>query len=145
MFRQNIFYCLLGLLLFTLAGCATVGNFAAAPTTFNQTMAQDAVQQLSVTYPAAYTRFVIQQNAHDGFGIALLQNLRLKGYAIQQSNSTVQGITRLNYVVDTIRELENTSFYRVTLTLNQTQSLSQIYQRQPDGSLSAAGAWVHKE
>ena len=75
-----------------LAGCATApspyGNFTrGAPAAVDRTVAEDAVRQLTVVYPAANTRFDLQQPTPDPFGALLTQSLRAKGYAVQEGAS----------------------------------------------------------
>ena len=75
----------LGLLALVLAGCATsppYGHFAASPVAVNQTIAADAVKQLTSLYPPAKTRLELQQPTPDAFGMALVEGLRERGYAL---------------------------------------------------------------
>ncbi len=68
-------YALVAVMLLGLAGCATApsyGNFAAATQAMDQTMANDAVTQLSDLYPPAKTHLALQQPTPDAFGAALV-------------------------------------------------------------------------
>jgi hypothetical protein len=75
-------------LLAGLAGCASTepyGNFLGgphAPATLNERLAADTVKQLTVLYPPASTRFDLGQPTPDAYGSALVESLRIKGYAI---------------------------------------------------------------
>jgi hypothetical protein len=74
-------------LLAGLAGCASTepyGNFlgANAPAALNERLAADTVKQLTVLYPPASTRFDLGQPTPDAYGSALVESLRIKGYAI---------------------------------------------------------------
>lgn len=134
--------------LISLTGCMAMsyGNFASAPSSFNKGMANDTAKQLVLLYPPAHTRFNIKQTVTDEFGIALIQSLRLKGYAVHEKNlgqtQSAQSIgIDFGYVVDVPA---GTNLYRVTVTIGQ-QSLSQVYRPAQDGKVYAAGSWVRKE
>ena len=138
-----------------LAGCASTepyGNFlgANAPATLNETLAADTVKQLVTLYPPASTRFDLGQPTPDAYGSALVESLRIKGYAILEfepdeaaptdnPNAAGPGLN-LRYVLDAPA---STNLYRVTLMVG-SQSLSRAYVAQND-SVAPAGAWVRKE
>jgi hypothetical protein len=142
-------------LLAGLAGCASIepyGNFlgANAPATLNEKLAADTVKQLTVLYPPASTRFDLGQSTPDAYGSALVESLRIKGYAILEfepdeaasadSAATAGPGLSLRYVLDAPA---STNLYRVTLMVG-SQSLSRAYVAQND-SVAPAGAWVRKE
>jgi len=129
-------------LLAGLAGCASIepyGNFlgANAPATLNERLATDTVKQLTVLYPPASTRFDLGQPTPDTYGSALVESLRIKGYAI------------LEFEPDEAAQADNpdnpnsTNLYRVTVMVG-SQSLSRAYVAQND-TVAPAGAWVRKE
>ena len=142
-------------LLAGLAGCASIepyGNFlgANAPATLNEKLAADTVKQLTVLYPPASTRFDLGQPTPDAYGSALVESLRIKGYAILEfepdeaasadnPNPAGAGL-RLRYVLDAPA---STNLYRVTVMVG-AQSLSRAYVAQND-TVAPAGAWVRKE
>jgi hypothetical protein len=142
-------------LLAGLAGCASIepyGNFlgANAPATLNEKLAADTVKQLTVLYPPASTRFDLGQPTPDAYGSALVESLRIKGYAILEfepdeaaladnPNTAGPGLN-LRYVLDAPA---STNLYRLTLMVG-SQSLSRAYVAQND-SVAPAGAWVRKE
>ena len=138
-----------------LAGCASIepyGNFlgANAPATLNEKLAADTVKQLTVLYPPASTRFDLGQPTPDAYGSALVESLRIKGYAILEfepdeaapmdnPNTAGSGLN-LRYVLDAPAR---TNLYRVTVMVG-SQSLSRAYVAQND-TVAPAGAWVRKE
>jgi hypothetical protein len=142
-------------LLAGLAGCASIkpyGNFlgANAPATLNEKLAADTVKQLTVLYPPASTRFDLGQPTPDAYGSALVESLRIEGYAILEfepdeaaladnPNTAGPGLN-LRYVLDAPA---STNLYRLTLMVG-SQSLSRAYVAQND-SVAPAGAWVRKE
>lgn len=134
-------------LLVCLAGCATrYGNFTHDTTQPNdRKMAGDVVKKLVVLYPPALTRFDLQHATSDFFGTCLVESMRAKGYAVLEKGSRPKvdavGVP-LSYAVD---KVEESGLYRVTLTINQRQSLNRVYQVAQDGVLYPAGWWVRKE
>ena len=142
-------------LLADLAGCASIesyGNFlgANAPATLNEKLAADTVKQLTVLYPPASTRFDLGQPTPDAYGSALVESLRIKGYAIlefepdeaspaDKPDTAGPGLS-LRYVLDAPA---STNLYRVTVMVG-SQSLSRAYVAQND-TVAPAGAWVRKE
>jgi hypothetical protein len=142
-------------LLAGLAGCASTepyGNFlgANAPAALNERLAADTVKQLTVLYPPASTRFDLGQPTPDAYGSALVESLRIKGYAILEFEPDEAAPTgsaeaagpglNLRYVLDAPAR---TNLYRVTVMVG-SQSLSRAYVAQND-SVAPAGAWVRKE
>ena len=142
-------------LLAGLAGCASIepyGNFlgANAPATLNERLAADTVKQLTVLYPPASTRFDFGQPTPDAYGSALVESLRIKGYAILEfepdeaasadAPDTAGPGLSLRYVLDAPA---STNLYRVTVMVG-SQSLSRAYVAQND-TVAPAGAWVRKE
>jgi hypothetical protein len=145
----------------TLAGCATTsqyGNFV--PTAANQQqIATDAVQQLVTLYLPAKTRFELHQVTPDAFGLALVNTLRERGYALlefspadQAEASAAAAVTvaaaptealaalPLRYVLD---QAGATNLYRLTLLIGN-QSLTRLYLEE-NGSFVPAGYWTRKE
>ena len=144
------------LLLVGLSGCVTTqskyGNFL-PPTSaaYNKTMAEDAVKQLLILYPPASTRFDLQQTTPDTFGIALVESMRVKGYAlmetkpelpVQRNNEATNSPTGLSlrYILDQVNSL---NLYRVTLLVGH-QSMTRAYLVQ-DSTVHPAGLWSRKE
>lgn len=143
-----------------LAGCATrsalplYGNYANGPVAAEEkAMADDVAGKLAATYPPARTRFTLQHNTPDAFGISLVALLRKKGYAMGEFRQPSVGAPleaprakeqpvdlSLAYIVD--QPLEE-PFYRVTVLVNG-QTLSRLY-RSKDGSVSPAAYWIRKE
>jgi hypothetical protein len=152
------------LFLVSLVGCATsspYGNYADASLDRNQMMAEATVSKLAALYPPAHTRFKLQQPTTDAYGVALVQAMRDKGYALveyapQGQGSAPSSATQasaaastaiatpgldLRYVVDAPA---SNSLYRVTVLVG-AQSISRAFTVAPDGKLYPAGAWVRKE
>lgn len=142
-----------------LAGCATTGiepgygSFLtnAAPMT-EKKAAADAAKRLEGIYPPALTKFDLRHATLDGFGTALVRELRVRGYALHEfstrgaadkekaSGEPNRESASLAYVVD---QPLDASAYRITMVIGQ-QSLSRLY-RTHDGRVFPAGDWVWKE
>lgn len=152
--RFNIL--ILALLLF-LVGCATqpYGNFIQNPSlTTSKVMADDVTAQLMRLYPAASTQFNLSHTVNDPFGHALIENLRLEGFAIQEATQQLiqrqklaaphqpktesqKGLS-LSYVIDRSGDL-----YHIKLMIDDMR-LSRAFMAQAD-SIHPAGLWVRKE
>ena len=145
-----------------LSGCVATpyyGNYVETDsTTYNQVIAGDVVGQLMQLYPPANTRFNLQHSIEDAFGAALIQNLRISGYAVQenkpsklykksntnkrpaQNEDTItfdEGAT-LAYILD-----ETSDVYRLSVMVND-QILTRAYRPYKE-SIYPAGSWVRKE
>jgi len=146
----------LALLLAGLCGCATTqsryGNFLPpTPAAYHKTMAEDAVKQLLILYPPASTRFDLQQTTPDMFGTTLVETMRVKGYALLESNPELPARrsnktqnsptgTSLRYILDQVNSL---NLYRVTLLIDN-QAMTRAYRVQ-DSTVHPAGLWSHQE
>jgi len=152
---NSIFILMLVLLL--LNGCATqpYGNFIQNPsTTYSKIMADDVIAQIVRLYPAANTQFNLRHVVNDPFGKALIENLRLEGFAVQEA--TQQSIQQqifaapnqpdtepqkgliLSYIIDQSGDL-----YHVNILIDDMR-LSRAFSVQAD-SIHPAGLWVRKE
>ena len=152
---NSIFILMLVLLL--LNGCVSqpYGNFIQNPsTTYSKIMADDVTAQIVRLYPAANTQFNLRHMVNDPFGKALIENLRLAGFAVQEA--TQQSIQQqifaapnqpdtepqkgftLSYIVDQSGDL-----YHVKLMIDDMR-LSRAFAVQAD-SIDPAGLWVRKE
>jgi hypothetical protein len=79
--------------------------------------------------------------SRDGFGVALVHDLREQGYALQEQSPDKTDASSglpVRYILDQTRDL-----YRVTITIGK-DSISLPYSEQ-NGALTPAGYWVHKE
>ena len=145
-----------------LAGCATspapasYGNFVqAAAAADSRAMADDVASKLAAIYPPARTRFALQQETPDAFGISLVAQLRKRGYAVAEFRKTAIAAAppkasssrggepmtfALAYIVD--QPLEE-PLYRITVVVDM-QNLSRLY-RLNYGRLVPAGYWIRKE
>ena len=114
-------------------------------------MAEDAVKQLLNLYPPASTRFDLQQTTPDTFGTTLVETMRVKGYAllesnpelpVRRSNKTQNSPTgtSLRYILDQVNSL---NLYRVTLLIDN-QAMTRAYRVQ-DSTVHPAGLWSHQE
>ena len=138
-------------------GCAThsYGNFIQNPsTTYSKVMADDVTAQIVRLYPAANTQFNLRHVVNDPFGHALIENLRLAGFAVQeaaqqsiqqqifaashQSDTEPQKGLALSYIID-----QSGEFYHVKLMIDDMR-LSRAFSVQAD-SVHPAGLWVRKE
>ena len=148
---------ILMLVLLLLNGCVSqpYGNFIQNPsTTYSKVMADDVAAQIVRLYPAANTQFNLRHVVNDPFGHALIENLRLAGFAVQEAiQQSIQqpifaalhqpdtepqkGLT-LSYIVDQSGDL-----YHVKLMIDDMR-LSRAFSVQAD-SIHPAGLWVRKE
>lgn len=152
---NSIFILMLVLLL--LNGCATqpYGNFIQNPSIVaSKVMADDVAAQIVRLYPAANTQFNLSHVVSDPFGHALIENLRLAGFAVQEA--TQQSIQQqifavpnqpdtepqkglaLSYIIDQSGDL-----YHVKLMIDDMR-LSRAFNVQGD-SINPAGLWIRKE
>ena len=154
--RFNIVILALSLLLL-LGGCATqpYGNFIQNPSlATSKVMADEVTAQIVRLYPAANTQFNLRHTVNDPFGHALIENLRVAGFAVQettqqsiqqqifgaphQSETEPQKGLSLSYVID-----QSSDLYHVNITIDDTR-LSRAFVAQAD-SVHPAGLWVRKE
>lgn len=145
------------ILLLLLNGCATqpYGSFIQNPSTiYSKVMADEVTAQIVRLYPAANTQFNLRHPVNDPFGHALIENLRLQGFAVQEATQQpiqqqIFGASRqpdtepqkglsLSYVIDQSGDL-----YHVNITIDDTR-LSRAFVAQAD-SVHPAGLWVRKE
>ena len=157
MITASNFVFILMLVLLLLNGCATqpYGNFIQNPsTTYSKDMADDVTAQIVRLYPAANTKFNLRHVVNDPFGHALIENLRLAGFAVQeatqqsiqqqifaaphQPDTEPQKGSTLSYIVDQSGDL-----YHVKLMIDDMR-LSRAFAVQAD-SIHPAGLWVRKE
>lgn len=148
---------ILMLVLLLLNGCAMqpYGNFIQNPSIVtSKVMADDVTAQIVRLYPAANTQFNLRHEINDPFGKALVENLRLEGFAVQEA--TPQSIQQqifaapnqpdtesqkglaLSYIIDQSGDL-----YHVKLMIDDMR-LSRAFSVQGD-SINPAGLWVRKE
>ncbi len=148
-----------------LAGCVNPSPYGylvggTVPPQMPERLAQDTVTRMEALYPAAHTRLALTHPATDPYGLALIEALRRKGYALMEHrvNTRTAISTRddmpvavqpaashevglpFGYVVDGPFE---SRLYRVTVFIG-SQSLSRVY-RMDQQVLAQAGAWVRKE
>ncbi len=139
-----------------LNGCATTqyGNFIQNPSQdANQIMATDAAAQIVRLYPAASTQFTLRHHINDAFGQALIDKLRVAGFAVQetaepsieqslfavpQTPAEPQAGIRLSYIVD-----QSDDLYHANLLIDDTR-LSRAFIARAD-SVHPAGLWVKRE
>ncbi|SEF84934.1 conjugal transfer protein TrbH [Nitrosomonas ureae] len=152
--RSNI---LIIILLLLLGGCASqpYGNFIQNPSIVtSKVMADDVTIQIVRLYPAANTQFNLRHVVNDPFGHALIENLRLEGFAVQeaiqqsiqqqifavpnQPDTEPQKGLILSYIIDQSGDL-----YHVKLMIDDMR-LSRAFAVQAD-SIHPAGLWVRKE
>lgn len=151
----------LGILIFALllAGCVTqpfgYGNFIQNPSpAHSKVMADDVTAQLKRLYPAANTQFNMLHTANDPFGHALIENLRLEGFAVQEA--TQQSIQQQIFAAPQQTEMEpqkglilsylidqSSDLYHVNIMINDMR-LSRAFMAQAD-NVHPAGLWVRKE
>ena len=152
---SSVFILMLVLLL--LNGCATqpYGSLFQNPSIVtSKVMADDVTAQIVRLYPAANTQFNLRHVVNDPFGHALIENLRLEGFAVQeaiqqsiqqqifavpnQPDTEPQKGLILSYIIDQSGDL-----YHVKLMIDDMR-LSRAFSVQAD-SIHPAGLWVRKE
>jgi len=152
---NSVFILMLVLLLMN--GCVSqpYGNFIQNPSTiYSKVMVDDVTAQIVRLYPAANTQFNLRHVVNDPFGHALIENLRLAGFAVQeateqsiqqqifavpnQSDTESQKGLALSYIIDQSGDL-----YHVKLMIDDMR-LSRAFSVQGD-SIHPAGLWVRKE
>ena len=152
---NSIFILMLVLLL--LNGCVSqpYGNFIQNPSIVtSKVMADDVAAQIVRLYPAANTQFNVRHVVNDPFGNALIENLRLEGFAVQealqqsiqqqifaapsQPDTESQKGLALSYIIDQSGDL-----YHVKLMIDDMR-LSRAFSVQGN-SIHPAGLWVRKE
>ncbi|WMJ10108.1 conjugal transfer protein TrbH [Nitrosomonas sp. sh817] len=129
-------------------------------------MADEVTAQIVRLYAAANTQFNLRHTVNDPFGHALIENLRLEGFAVQERinsdnslfvskiltgdsipniaiNHEADGASQpaglaLSYIIDQSGDL-----YHVNIMIND-MSLSRAFLVQAD-SFHPAGLWVRKE
>lgn len=129
------------LLVTLLSSCTTMryGNFTQPLPGRDTYLAQDAVLQLTRTYPPAQNTFCLNQKVSDGFGVTLLHEMRKKGYGVIE-NVRPRQKANFFYVVD---EVEPGQLVRVSLYVH-TQALSRLYANNKN-QFAPVSAWSHKE
>ncbi|OQW40161.1 MAG: hypothetical protein A4S08_05085 [Proteobacteria bacterium SG_bin4] len=169
MITASNFVFILMLILLLLNGCATkpYGSFIQNPSlATSKAMADEVTAQIVHLYPAANTQFNLRHTVNDPFGHALIENLRLEGFAVQERinsdnslfvskilmggslpdiaiNHEEDGASQptglaLSYIIDQSGDL-----YHVNITIDDTR-LSRAFVAQAD-SVQPAGLWVRKE
>jgi len=123
-----------------LSSCVSMryGNFTQMSQGKDAYLATDAATQLTRVYPPAQNTFCIGQRVTDDFGLSLIQNLRKKGYGINE-NQCPRNKANFFYVLD---ELKPQS-YRVSLFVG-IQTLSRLYAKNNE-NIFPVSAWTHKE
>ncbi|CZP45844.1 conjugal transfer protein TrbH [Legionella pneumophila] len=123
-----------------LSSCVSMryGNFTQMSQGKDAYLATDAATQLTRVYPPAQNTFCIGQRVTDDFGLSLIQNLRKKGYGINE-NQCPRNKANFFYVLD---ELKPQS-YRVSLFVG-IQTLSRLYAKNNENIIPVS-AWTHKE
>ena len=159
-------------LLLLLGGCAMTqpyGSFIQNPSPafsrYSQVMADDVTDQIGRLYPAASTQFAMQHPASDPFGQALIDNLRMQGYAVQETvkpdnpllavalskpideaDEHAQRITQLEarpglalrYIIDRSDDLYHVSILIEDLKLTRAFVVH-------SGQIEPAGSWVRRQ
>ena len=153
-----------------LTGCVTTppyGSFIENPSPafdqYSMAMAEDVAGQIARLYPAASTQFDMQHAATDPFGEALLDKLRIKGYAVSEAvpagsifalnpeqdkktadnpvevtDSVPRSGLALRYIIDHSNDL-----YHVSILIDD-QRLTRAFVAQSD-HIAPAGLWVRRQ
>jgi len=135
-----------------LSSCAMIQNepfIPQMPAELSNSMAADAIKHLQTQYPPAQTKFNLGQPVPttDGFGTALVFEMRENGYAVQivdptQPTGAVNGLS-LQYAVDRPASSLFTGLYRVQLTVGKA-ILTRAYTAGNNTAIPA-GAWAKME
>ena len=140
------------ILLTGLSGCATVPNEptpSPVSVELGNSLASDAIKQVQTLYPPAHTTFNIEQavSKMDSFGIALVAQLREKGYAVQiidpKQPVTALASLRLHYIIDNPAARWYIGLYRVQLVVGNV-TLTRAYS-EANNTAMPAGAWAKLE
>lgn len=95
-----------------------------------KSIAEDATGQLVRLYPPAHTHLLIATQDRTGFDRQFLTLLRNKGYALHETqeipDNQKQPVKQFAYILDTLPDVSNYGFYRLTLTIDDAQ-LSRLY------------------
>lgn len=123
-----------------LASCTNMryGNFTQISQSKDAYLAADAVTQLTRVYPPAQNTFCVGHAVKDNFGSNLIQNLRKKGYGINE-NQCARYIANFFYILDELKPQK----YRVSLFVG-SQTLSRMYAKSQE-KIFPVSAWTHKE
>ncbi|QCE35335.1 hypothetical protein FAI40_08335 [Acetobacteraceae bacterium] len=120
-----------------------------APASFQKAIARDAGLELQDLYLPAFTKIIITQSTNDPFGEALIADLRMRGYAIEEKSekqaqtpktSAPQTILHLSYLLDGIGE----NYWRLQLLSGSgTERYTRAYQNldNPPGFMPL-GSWT---
>ncbi|HHN9152368.1 TPA: conjugal transfer protein TrbH [Escherichia coli] len=132
-----------------MTGCVSseYGNYSNASMFASTSMADNTVVNLAALYPPGRTTFTMKQPAKDPFGVALVQRLRSRGYAVieftkdgKPQSTLANSGTHLGYVVNTIAP----NLYQVT-TFVDSVTLSRAFILATDGKAYPAGPWTREE
>ncbi|CAE6506730.1 Conjugal transfer TrbH family protein [Nitrosomonas nitrosa] len=164
---------LIGAAILLLLGACTMtqpyGSFIQNPlqafSHYSKVMADDVTDQIGRLYPAASTQFAMQHPASDPFGQALIDNLRMQGYAVQETvkqdnpllavvlskpideaDEHAQQITQLEarpglalrYIIDRSDDLYHVSILIEDLKLTRAFVVH-------SGQIEPAGLWVRRQ
>lgn len=129
-----------------------------------QKIADDVVRQLALLYPPAQSTLRMQQVPNDSFGVCLTERLRTRGYAVLELSDehksallpTPAVVTAADSSDDTpaeksillsyaLEQIRNADLLRISLLINQQQSLSRAYQNSPAGVVVPVSPWIHRE
>ncbi|SEN53008.1 Conjugal transfer protein TrbH [Nitrosomonas marina] len=159
-------------ILLLLGSCAMTqpyGSFIQNPSLafsqYSKVMADDVADQIGRLYPAASTQFDMQHPASDPFGQALIDSLRMHGYAVQETvkpdnpllavvfpdlvdetdvqpqqiaqTETKPGLA-LRYIID-----QSDNLYHVSILIDD-QRLTRAFVDQ-SGQIQPAGLWVRRQ
>ena len=136
-----------------LAGCASnpYGNYSKAGRDLQAVMAMESVDRLAATYAPAKTTMVIGQKVKDGYGGALISQLREKGFAVvepwkldmveYQMPDNGKSLTYLINELGAGGDADN--IYQVTLRVDTTR-ISRAF-AEVKGKIMPMGFWALKE
>ncbi len=113
-------------------------------------IADDALEQLNIIFPAATTRFKITESMSGRFGQNLLDGLRKSGYALAitttrplkentESRAVIPSQTK-SFPFDFVLDQPSANLYRITIMIGDN-TLSRAYAQVQD-EFFPAGSWV---
>lgn len=160
--QPRIIACILAIACGLLGGCVSpvldqqYGNFGGFTAEYELVIANESADRIAAVFPPSQTRLNLRQPTPDAFGVALVANLRAKGYAISEYAAGVAPLGTenpsqmnrdqradagidMNYILDH----PDPDLLRVTVFVAQ-RSLSRAYTT-TRGRLIPFGAWVVKE
>lgn len=142
---KSVLLMAISLLVLWLSGCARQAILPPLPETAINSIAKDAIGQLTSLYPPAQTHFVLEPGGRDLLGNQLKSELRHCGYALHENQESatanIPGGKKLSYILDALTDVSHYGYYRLTLNIGEAQ-LSRLYDA---NDLSKPNYWSYRK